>query len=148
MSRGKPFALGNKIGRGRPRGSKNKKSQIAQELLESYAEPLLNKALELALEGDTQMIGKLLPYLLPRPTDPPVEIGPLPSATTEEINQSYDAILEKVSTGQLTVSQAQRLVALFEERRHLLETLGYDVRLRALEELLKPSAVNGEKKQK
>jgi hypothetical protein len=148
MSRGKPFAPGNKFGRGRPRGSRNTKSLIAQELLESHAEPVLRKALGLALEGDTQIISKLLPYLLPRPKEPPVKIGPLPSATTEEIAQSYDAILKKVSTGQLTVSQAQELLALFEERRHLLETLGFDARLGALEELLKPWAVNAEKSQK
>src|SRR5258708_7326671 len=138
MSHGKPFAPGNKFGRGRPRGSRNKKSRIAQELLESHAEPLLRKALVLALQGDTHMLGKLLPYLLPRPQEPPVETGPLPSATTAEIAQSYDSILQKVSTGELTVSQAQELVALFEERRHLIETQGFDARLRALEELLQP----------
>src|SRR5258708_7902872 len=132
MSHGKPFASGNKFGRGRPRGSRNKRSLIPQELLESHAEPLLRKALALALEGDTQIISKLLPYLLPRPKEPPVKTGPLPSATTEEIAQSIDSILKQVSTGQLTVSQAQELVALFEERRHLIETQGFDARLRAL----------------
>ena len=43
--RGRPFEAGNKFGKGRPRGSRNKTTIAAQELLNSYSEPILRKAL-------------------------------------------------------------------------------------------------------
>jgi len=51
-TRGRPFEPGNKLGRGRPRGSRNKTTLVAGELLHSYALALMRKAIALALQGD------------------------------------------------------------------------------------------------
>ena len=47
--RGRPFKPGN---RGRPPGSKNKTTQILEQLAEGQAEQLVQKVLEQALAGD------------------------------------------------------------------------------------------------
>ena len=43
--RGRPFEAGNKFGRGRPLGSRNKKTRLIEELLDENSESLLHKAL-------------------------------------------------------------------------------------------------------
>ena len=49
--RGKPFELGNKAGKGRPRGSRNKKS-VFLEMLEDRGEAIITKGIFMALSGD------------------------------------------------------------------------------------------------
>jgi hypothetical protein len=60
--RGRPFKPGNP---GRPPGSKNKTTQMVEQLAEGQAEQLVQKALELAQAGDVSC-------LAPQPIQPPV----------------------------------------------------------------------------
>jgi hypothetical protein len=39
MTRGRPFEPGNKFGRGRPKGSRNKRTAEAQALFDEYKDP-------------------------------------------------------------------------------------------------------------
>jgi hypothetical protein len=66
-TRGRPFEPGNKFGRGRPRGSRNKTSAAVQELLNSHAEAIVRKAILLALKdgGQPTMIRALLDRIVP-----------------------------------------------------------------------------------
>lgn len=65
-TRGRPFEPGNKFGRGRPRGSRNKTSAAVQELLNSHAEAIVRKAILLALkDGQPAMIRALLDRVVP-----------------------------------------------------------------------------------
>jgi hypothetical protein len=73
MKRGRPFEPGNQFGRGRPLGSRNKKTLAVQHLLEEHSESVLRKALVRALEGDSPMLQTLLSYILARPKDAPLK---------------------------------------------------------------------------
>ena len=59
-TRGRPFQEGNKLGRGRPLGSRNKKTLLIEELLCENSESLLQKALDLAQQGNVPMLRLLL----------------------------------------------------------------------------------------
>jgi len=85
LKRGRPFEPGNKLGRGRPPGSRNKRTLLGQALLEEFGEAVIRRALSLALQGDSPMIRALLPYLLTRPTDPPPKTGPLASQKSGKV---------------------------------------------------------------
>jgi hypothetical protein len=61
---------------GRPPGCTNKRSQLAK-LLEPHAEALINKAVELALSGDTHALRLCLDRLIPK-------IQPCSADTTED----------------------------------------------------------------
>ena len=135
MKRGRPFEAGNKLGRGRPRGSRNKKTLLAQHLLDEHGESIVRKALVKGLEGDAQMLQALLGYLLPRRKDVPLQIATLRTATAQELAQSFDSVLKKVCSGHITPSQAHELTALIEARRQLLQSEEFETRLQALEKL-------------
>lgn len=134
VNKGRPFEPGNQFGRGRPRGSRNKRSRLGQELLDRHAESLIGKAMVEASKGNVTVLRALLPYLLVRRRDAPVKTGPLPVHTAEELAQSSEAVFAGVNSGRLTLQEGQQLSALLEDRRRVLETRDFEARLRALEE--------------
>jgi hypothetical protein len=135
MKRGRPFEPGNQFGRGRPLGSRNKKTLAVQHLLEEHSESVLRKALVRALEGDSPMLQTLLSYILARPKDAPLKTGKLRTGTAKEISESFDAILKKVYEGKLTPGEARNMAVLFDSRRETLQTEEFEARLRSLEKI-------------
>jgi hypothetical protein len=134
MKRGRPFEPGNLAGCGRPKGSRNKRSLFAKELLEEHSEAIVRKALVMALQGDGPILRTLLNMLLPRPKDLPCKIGPLPMGTTEDLSQTFDATLDGVVTGQITPSMAREIFGWIEGRRRVLETEQLARRVSVLEQ--------------
>ena len=61
-ARGRPFEPRNP---GRPLGSKNKTTQMVEQLAEGQAEQLVQKALELAHAGDVSCLRMMLDRLWP-----------------------------------------------------------------------------------
>ncbi len=133
MKRGRPFEPGNEFGRGRPRGSRNKKTLILQELLEEHAPALMRKSLVMALQGDVPLLRLFLDRKLPRPSDS-AKIGRLPMGTIEEVLQAHETVLRKLASGQLTPVQARQINSLLETCRELIETQDLVRRVRALEQ--------------
>jgi hypothetical protein len=139
MKRGRPFEPGNHFGRGRPRGSRNKKTLIVRQLLDEHADSILRKAMLTGLQGDSPMLQALLSYILPRPKDTPLKTEVLRTATAKELSQSMDVILKRACDGQITLTQAQQLAALIETRRQLLQTEEFETRLGILEKTSSPT---------
>jgi hypothetical protein len=133
-TRGRPFETGNKFGRGRPRGSRNKTTKVAQELLNSHAEPIVRKALLMALQGEPPILRAVLDRILPVRRETPVQLGPLPMATIADLFKASETVLKKVASGRLTITEAQGVAGLIEGRRKVIETDDIDKRLRAVEE--------------
>jgi hypothetical protein len=52
---GRPFERGNKAGKGRPPGSRNKKSNLL-EMLEGRGEAIVTKGIFMALSGDRALL--------------------------------------------------------------------------------------------
>src|ERR1019366_2278091 len=120
--RGRPFEPGNQFGRGRPKGSRNKRSLIVKQLLDQHSEAIIHKSLVMALQGDIPLLRTLLSYILPRPKDLPCKIGPLPMVTMEELSQTFDATLKRVASGQITPGQAGEIFDWIEARRRVIDT--------------------------
>ena len=133
MPRGKPFEPGNKLGRGRPRGSRNRTILIAQQLLDSHAEPLVRTCLLMALKGDPKAMHLCMDRILPVRRDMPVNLGSLPTATAEQLSAASEKITDKVAADKLTLTQGHALAALLAQRGRIIETRNLDERLRKLE---------------
>jgi hypothetical protein len=134
MKTGRPFKPGNKFGRGRPRGSRNKRGQSARQLLDSQGDALLRKALKLGLQGDVPILRVLLGYILPQATEPPLRTGPLPAGTADEISESTEKVLRKVAAGRIPPGEALQITALLEARGRTIAAREYEARLSALEQ--------------
>jgi hypothetical protein len=119
-SRGRPFEPGNKFGQGRPRGSRNKTTLLAQEMLHSQAPTIVNKCLELALEGDAVALRLCLERVAPVRSIRPVNLGSLPTSTVAELSQASDLVLRKVLSGELTILEARGMAQLIADRRKVL----------------------------
>src|SRR5439155_25334874 len=50
--RGRPFEPGNKYGRGRPKGSRNKEKYPGEKILDEYGPHIMFKCISQALNGD------------------------------------------------------------------------------------------------
>ena len=135
MPTGRPFKPGNKFGRGRPPGSKNKRS-VHLELLDQYGEPLLKKAISEAFKGDIPLLRTFLSYLLPRFKDAPGKPGRLAARTADDVRASMDEILRKVSTEEISLQEARAYAGIIATRQAVLQQTQYEGRLDALEEML------------
>jgi hypothetical protein len=139
--RGRPFAPGNKYGRGRPRGSRNRATLALQDMLGEHAEALVKKCVVLALQGDTTALRLCMERLLPPRKQCPVQFKLPPITTVAELAQAQATMLESLSRGQLTPAEAESIGNLFENRRRMIETEDLARRLQAVEQLHKQERV-------
>ena len=135
MKRGRPFEPGNKFGRGRPLGSRNRKTLLLQELLDEHAPALLRKSMVMALQGEVRLLRMLVELKLARPQDSPVKIGRLPMGTIDELLQAHQIVMNKLASGKITPVQAGQIDELLATRRQLIETQDLSTRVRALEQV-------------
>jgi len=133
-TRGRPFQPGNKCGRGRPRGSRNKRTIEWQEMLNEHGAAVLTKCIVSALQGDRSAMRMCVERLLPPCKESPAQFR-LPSMTTATgLAQGQAAVLDAYSRGQLTASQAATMSELLDRYRQSLETEQLEARLQALEQ--------------
>jgi hypothetical protein len=91
--RGRPFEPGNTFGRGRPRGSPNKKSLALQKLLLEHGPEIIKTVIDRAKKGERTALALCMERLIPRLKDVP-EL-PLeqsregPQATTTEHKETH-----------------------------------------------------------
>jgi hypothetical protein len=128
-TRGRPFPKGNP---GRPRGSRNKSTQIAAAL-EDEAPALLRKAIEIARadDGDKDMLKFLLGRVLPK--ERPIRWAPPTDADTKAC---HERIAEVLAAGEITLSEAVALTNLVESRARSLAVDDLLERVEHMEALL------------
>lgn len=132
MKRGRPFEPGNKFGRGRPKGSPNKKKILAQKIFDENAPALMALAINTARE-DRLMLRTLVGQVGRRMGDRPVKIGRIPMNTMQDLEHASVAILNKVTAGKLSIGEGTDLFGMIEIRRRVLMDVEFEARLRALE---------------
>ena len=132
MTRGRPFEPGNKFGRGRPKGSPNKKIDQAQRLFAEHAPTIMALAISKCRE-DRQMLRLLANRIVPRQRDWPVKIGRLPMSTFQDLDRASEATLKKATTGKIALSEAQEIFDMVENRRRVLVAQDLERRLSTLE---------------
>jgi hypothetical protein len=131
--RGRPLAPGNTLGRGRPRGSRNKTTLALQEMLGQHGEALMKKCVVMAMQGDRAAMRVCMERLLPPRKQSPVQFRLPPIRTAAELAKAQARMLEAFSRGQLTPAEAETINNLVESRRRVLETEELERRLQALE---------------
>lgn len=124
------FTSGNP---GRPRGARHKATEAALAMLDGEAEALTRQAVTMALEGDTTALRLCLERIAPPRRDAPVQFDLPPMQSAADAVRAAGAVLASVAAGDLTPTEAARVMALVEAFRRALETSELEARLAALE---------------
>ncbi len=129
---GKPFQAGNKSGKGRRYGSRNKKT-LFQKALEQGGEEIIEKIKLLALSCDPVAIKLCMERLIPK-LQPPNSCFDLPDVETiPDLIQAIRAVTEAVAAGQLSAREGESVARILESHRRAFETADFEARIRALE---------------
>jgi len=124
------FSVGNT---GRPRGARNRTTMAVLELLDGQAEALTQRAVELALAGDTTALRLCLDRIAPPRKDAPVQFSLPRMASAQDAAEAAGAVLQAVSEGELTPLEAVQIMGLIDVFRRTLEVTKLEARLVALE---------------
>ena len=132
---GRPFKKG-KSGNpaGRPQGSRNKATLAMERLLSGEADRLTQKAVDLAMKGDTTALRLCLERLCPPRKDWPVTFDLPPMKVPADAVAAMSALLAAVAQGEVSPGEAQTIATVIEAQRRVIECESHEKRLRALEE--------------
>lgn len=140
--RGKPFEPGNHHGKGRQRGSRNKKSE-AQEILDGHATAVVRLGLKMAFSGD-RLLAKTAFERVTVPAQPNLVDVRLPRIRSlADLSKASEATLQAVAQGRLSLDHAKVLMDLIHQHARLLEGNELEDRLVTLEHS-RPTAVHAE----
>jgi hypothetical protein len=133
---GRPFQKGNKLGRGRPQGSRNKATIALQQTLDGLGEPITKKCAAMALRGDPTALRLCMERLIPPRKDHPAKFTLLPATNATEVAAAQEAVLGDVARGQLTPAEGQIIFDMLAHKLRGIEAVDHEARLQALEEVV------------
>lgn len=97
---------------GRPLGSKNKSTLIADLLQEGEREEIYRTLVDHAKDGDPTAMRLVIERLDPKPRSRPIQVELPPASTREGIIDAMDAVTQAVARGQITPDEGHALAAL------------------------------------
>ena len=120
--------------RGCPSGSRNHATIMAQELLDGKSEDIINKAIELARNGDPTMIRLCVERLVPQRKSFPVKVTLPDFKSVADMPAVTKAVADATSSGVLTPDEADKFMKVFDRHLKALELADIETRLQALED--------------
>ena len=136
------FKQGNKHGKGRPKGSRNKVTIAAENIFEAESEAIARKAIKMAQEGNPAMIRLILERLVPIKKSAPIKLKGLPIATKgSEVPKMTSFIIDAIATGKISPIDGEALSRIAEKHMEALKGGDLEARVAVLEERLPKSGV-------
>lgn len=132
--RGRPFQPGNKYGRGRPPGSRNKSARVLQDKLDSHGESLINRCVYMAHQGDRTALRLCMERLMPVRRQRTVQFKVRPVKTLADVDAASQSVVSDIARGQLTPAEGQAISGILEDRRKVIETHEMEERIGVLEQ--------------
>ena len=132
--RGRPFEPGNTLGRGRPKGSRNKSKSPGQDLFEEYGEHLIRKIISLGLAGDTNALRICMDRVSPARRDAVIQMNLPAIRKAEDLDKAADKVTQGVRRGKITPVEAGRVMNILESRLKIFETVELAGRIEKVEE--------------
>jgi hypothetical protein len=132
--RGRPFQPGNKMGKGRPKGSRNKPKAPVQALLDEYAIPLAGKCISMAMQGDRSALRMCMERISPARLGSSIRMMLPPIKTAGDIDKAADTVTRDVGRGKITPAEGGMMMNLLESRSRVIEKVQTESRLETLED--------------
>lgn len=121
------------MGKGRPRGSRNK-ATLFQEELEKGGVEIVRKVHSEALKANPTAMRLCMERLVPVAKTQNNRC-PLPAVeTAANLMEAISAVMKAVGEGEMSAQEGESAARIIESQRRMIETEGFDARLRALEE--------------
>ena len=131
--RGRPFETGNKMGRGRRPGSRNKRTLFA-ELMAGPGEAIIKQCQILAMKGDPTALKLCVERLVPLCKSANSRFRLPPLLTVSDLVKALPRIMQEVARGRLSALEGEAIASMLESQRHAIETEEFDARLKAIEQ--------------
>jgi len=133
--RGRPFTPGQSGNpKGRPKGSRNAVTLLAEALLNDEAEAIIRKVVDKALEGDSAAMRLAIERMIPAKRQRTITVD-----FEGEINTAADAarassaIVSACVRGEISWEEATQISSLIESHLRILTAVEVETRLAALE---------------
>jgi hypothetical protein len=133
--RGRPFGPGNKLGRGRPKGSRNKSRNQSQQLLDQHAEAIIRACINSAIKGNLKAVQLCMERISPARRDPFVRIRLGPINTASDLAAASQRVVRGIGSGKITPSEGEKITSVLENRRKIIETVDLESRIAKLEQV-------------
>jgi hypothetical protein len=119
---------------GRPAGSRHRASTLAESLIDGQSQELVNKCIEMALEGDTIALRLCLERLLPPRKTSPINIKVPRMNNTIDLPKATGAIVNAVAEGKIDPTTGEIFSRVIERHIKAVEVADFEQRLQVLEE--------------
>ena len=119
---------------GRPIGSRNRATLLAEQLLEGEAEQLIRQCVSLAKKGNIHALRLCLERVLPIRKERSIELELPPAQNGLDLAANLQRIVVAVGEGRITPGEAQALSEVVSSQAHLFETADMERRLQTLED--------------
>jgi hypothetical protein len=140
MTRGKPFEPGNKLGQGRPPGSRNKMGNEGRKLLDENDAALTYKCISAALRGDIRALSLCMDRLVPLRRQPTPKLKLRRLETVDDITRAQGDLINAIAKGDCPPAEGQVLADLLTARLDMIPFKDLEARLLNLEKLFKKAA--------
>jgi hypothetical protein len=118
---------------GRPRGARNRRTLLAEHLLEGDTEAIVRTMIERAKEGDMAAVRLCVDRICPRVTDRPAGFELPPLVRAADAPPAIAAIAQALADGDLTAAEAADLGRFVESFARAFEKADIEKRLAGLE---------------
>lgn len=132
--RGRPFAPGNTLGRGRPKGSHNGSKPPGQNLLEEYREHVVRKCIALAMQGDRTALRLCMERISPARRDACITMNLPAIRNAGDVDKAAEKVTQAIRRGDLTPAEGGILMNILESRSRVIERVQMESRIEELEE--------------
>jgi hypothetical protein len=117
---------------GRPRGSHNRSSLLAQELLDGDGQLIVRKAIEMAKGGEPVALRLCIERIVPRRAGM-VELALPLVRRAEDVAEACAAVIASAAGGEISLQEGREFMQLLESQRKAIETQDLAVRIELLE---------------
>ena len=146
QKRGKPFPPGNRSGKGRPVGSRNKTTLACEELMEEEGEAITRKAIEMAKQGDHVAMKLCMDRYYPPRRERRLKLELPDIQTAGDVHTALRTVVQEAAQGNITTGQAEHLAKVLEFGRRAIETEDLANRIAELENKVKENEESDERR--
>ena len=123
---------------GRPVGSRNQSTMLAEQLLADDAGTLTGKVIELAKQGNLVALRLCIERLIPVRKERFLSFEPAPVKSAADLPAAFQSIFAAVAEGRITPGEGQVLAEILRSQAQTIEQVEMERRLQALETLNAP----------